>query len=100
MPIALLWGCLYAFFSFEMIWCVTPALKLLKMRVTSFRAFYSMCLNTCLGPLYEIFGLALSNIRITITNKNGSQESNKDFGLINGVRYQRFDETAHLTNLV
>jgi hypothetical protein len=100
MPIALLWGCLYALFSFEMIWCVTPALQLLKMRVTSFRAFYSMCLNTCLGPLYEIFGLALSNIRITITNRNGDQTSARDLKQINGFKYQAFNETNQLTKLV
>lgn len=66
MPLAFVWGILFALFSFMMIWFCTPSLQLFKILLQSIRSFYSVVIQTLLTPLYEAASAIFSRINVTI----------------------------------
>ncbi|OWF35039.1 caveolin-1-like [Mizuhopecten yessoensis] len=65
--IALYWGCEFAMITFEMVWCVTPMLKMLSIYCGCAQKFFGTIINCCLAPVCETTGLMFS--KISLSNK-------------------------------
>ncbi|KAM9326613.1 caveolin-3-like [Gastrophryne carolinensis] len=66
LPLALIWGFLFACLSFCHIWAVVPCVKSYLMEVQCLGQFYSVCVRTFCDPIFEAFGKAFSGIRVAL----------------------------------
>uniref|UniRef100_A0A8C5WJ90 Caveolin n=1 Tax=Leptobrachium leishanense TaxID=445787 RepID=A0A8C5WJ90_9ANUR len=66
LPLALLWGFLFACLSFCHIWAVMPCVKSYLMEIQCVGQFYSVCVRTFCDPIFEAVGKALSGIRVAM----------------------------------
>ena len=61
---AFCWGCEFAQLTFCHVWYYTPSLKICQINCGLFQKFWATCLNCCLGPMCETFGLVFSKIGV------------------------------------
>ncbi|XP_063288733.1 caveolin-3-like [Pelobates fuscus] len=66
LPLALLWGFLFACLSFCHIWAVMPCIKSYLIEVQCVGQFYAVCVRTFCDPIFEAAGKALSGIRVAM----------------------------------
>jgi len=73
LPLAVLWGLLFAFLTLIHIWLVSPLLKVLGVLLFWFRRVWTAVIRTILEPLTSSVGALLSQIRITHVNRDGER---------------------------
>ena len=61
-PLALCWGCEFAYITFVHVWQITPCLRVFMINCGCAQKFCGTCLQCCLGPICETAGLFFSNI--------------------------------------
>ncbi|KAK7089307.1 caveolin-1-like [Littorina saxatilis] len=61
-PLALLWGCQFAYITFYHVWCIGPCMRSFMIDCGCYRKYFFTCVQCCLGPICETFGLCFSNI--------------------------------------
>ncbi|XP_073456392.1 caveolin-3-like [Aquarana catesbeiana] len=66
LPLALIWGFLFACLSFCHIWAIVPCVKSYLMEVQCLGQFYAACVRTFCDPIFEAMGKALSGIRVAL----------------------------------
>lgn len=66
LPLALLWGFLFACLSFCHIWAVVPCVKSYLMEIQCLSQFYAACVRTFIDPIFEAMGKALGGIRVAL----------------------------------
>ncbi|XP_075691576.1 caveolin-3-like [Rhinoderma darwinii] len=66
LPLALLWGFLFACLSFCHIWAVVPCVKSYLMEIQCLGQFYAACVRTFCDPIFEAMGKALGGIRVAL----------------------------------
>uniref|UniRef100_A0ABI7W0K6 Caveolin n=1 Tax=Felis catus TaxID=9685 RepID=A0ABI7W0K6_FELCA len=62
-PLALLWGFLFACISFCHIWAVVPCIKSYLIEIQCISHIYSLCIRTFCNPLFAALGQICSNIK-------------------------------------
>ncbi|XP_005988001.1 caveolin-3 [Latimeria chalumnae] len=65
-PLALIWGFLFASISFCHIWAVVPCIKSYMIETHCFSKIYTVCVRTCCDPYYEAFSKVFSNIKVAL----------------------------------
>ncbi|XP_033745494.1 caveolin-1-like [Pecten maximus] len=65
--IALYWGCEFAMIAFDMIWCVTPMMRVHAIYCGCAQKFFGACVNCFLTPICETTGLMFSKITVKNT---------------------------------
>ena len=50
--------------AFYHIWCFMPTLRIVKINCALFRMINQVMLAGCCGPMYEMYGLLFSKIKI------------------------------------
>ncbi|KAM4662885.1 LOW QUALITY PROTEIN: caveolin-3-like [Discoglossus pictus] len=65
LPLALLWGFLFACLSFCQI-SVVPCVKSYLIEVQCLSQFYALCVRTFCDPIFEAIGKALGGIRVAL----------------------------------
>nr|XP_002738352.1 PREDICTED: caveolin-3-like isoform X1 [Saccoglossus kowalevskii] len=71
-PTALICGFMFAFMSFEQIWCITPMLKNLRISMSPYKKCLTTVLSAFCAPGLEACGACCSKIRITLTHDGDS----------------------------
>ncbi|XP_072287366.1 caveolin-3-like [Pyxicephalus adspersus] len=66
LPLALIWGFLFACLSFCHIWAVVPCVKSYLIEVHCLGQFYAVCVRTFCDPVFEAVGKALGGIRVAL----------------------------------
>ncbi|XP_053552036.1 caveolin-3-like [Bombina bombina] len=66
LPLALIWGFLFACLSFCQIWAVVPCVKSYLIEVQCLAQFYALCVRTFCDPIFEAVGKALGGIRVAL----------------------------------
>lgn len=67
LPLALIWGVLFALINVLVIWILTPAFKIYDLILHHVHRLYSGLIRTFLDPIFLSLGLLLSNIKSTQT---------------------------------
>ncbi|XP_076469630.1 caveolin-1-like [Babylonia areolata] len=62
LPLAMYWGCEFAYITFIHVWEITPCLRVLMIECGVLQKIWNTCLHCCLGPVCENCGLLFSNI--------------------------------------
>lgn len=62
--IAMMWGCNFAVFTFEHVWCISPLTRMFSIRIGCFQKCIGIFSNCLCAPIVATFGLFLSNIYI------------------------------------
>eukprot|EP00069_Balaena_mysticetus_P018073 bmy_00463T0 len=65
-PLALLWGFLFACISFCHIWAVVPCIKSYLIEIQCISHIYSLCVRTFCNPLFAALGQVCSNIKVML----------------------------------
>ncbi|EPY72844.1 caveolin-3 [Camelus ferus] len=65
-PLALLWGFLFACISFCHIWAVVPCIKSYLIEIQCISHIYSLCIRTFCNPLFAALGQVCSNIKVML----------------------------------
>ncbi|GAB1291136.1 Caveolin-3 [Apodemus speciosus] len=65
-PLALLWGFLFACISFCHIWAVVPCIKSYLIEIQCISHIYSLCIRTFCNPLFAALGQVCSNIKVVL----------------------------------
>ncbi|VFV19939.1 caveolin 3 [Lynx pardinus] len=65
-PLALLWGFLFACISFCHIWAVVPCIKSYLIEIQCISHIYSLCIRTFCNPLFAALGQICSNIKVML----------------------------------
>ncbi|KAG7472478.1 hypothetical protein MATL_G00109320 [Megalops atlanticus] len=65
-PVALLWGFLFALISFCHIWAVMPCIKSYLIETQCLSRIYSLCIHTFCDPLFEALGKIFGSIRVAL----------------------------------
>uniref|UniRef100_A0A9L0S736 Caveolin n=3 Tax=Equus TaxID=9789 RepID=A0A9L0S736_HORSE len=76
-PLALLWGFLFACISFCHIWAVVPCIKSYLIEIQCISHIYSLCIRTFCNPLFAALGQMCSNIK-TGAHTSGKPEREDD----------------------
>ncbi|KFO79803.1 Caveolin-3 [Cuculus canorus] len=63
-PLAVIWGFLFALISFCHIWAVVPCIKSYLIEIQCVSRIYSLCIHTFCDPLFEALSKICSNIRV------------------------------------
>ena len=63
--IGLGWGCEFAMITFNMVWCITPMLRVLSILLGCAQKFFGSLITCCFAPVCETFGLCFSKIAIS-----------------------------------
>ncbi|OCT67296.1 caveolin-3 [Xenopus laevis] len=66
LPLALLWGFVFACLSFCHIWAVVPCVKSYLIEVQCLGQFYAICVRTFCDPIFEAVGKVLGGIRVAL----------------------------------
>ncbi|MBN3277163.1 CAV3 protein, partial [Polyodon spathula] len=65
-PMALIWGFLFACISFCHVWAVVPCIKSYMIEIQCVSRIYSLCIQTFCDPFYEALGKIFSSIRVAL----------------------------------
>lgn len=65
-PLALLWGFLFACISFCHIWAVVPCIKSYLIEIQCISHIYSLCIRTFCNPLFAALGQVCSSIKVLL----------------------------------
>lgn len=65
-PLAVVWGFLFALISFCHIWAVVPCIKSYLIEIQCVSRIYSLCIHTFCDPLFEALSKICSNIRVML----------------------------------
>ncbi|KAH0508709.1 Caveolin-3 [Microtus ochrogaster] len=65
-PLALIWGFLFACISFCHIWAVVPCIKSYLIEIQCISHIYSLCIRTFCNPLFAALGQVCSNIKVVL----------------------------------
>lgn len=65
-PVALLWGFLFACISFCHIWAVVPCIKSCLIESQCISRIYSLCIQTFCDPFFEALGKIFGSIRVAL----------------------------------
>ncbi|KFV84527.1 Caveolin-3, partial [Struthio camelus australis] len=65
-PLAVLWGFLFALISFCHIWAVVPCIKSYLIEIQCVGRIYSLCIHTFCDPLFEALARICSNIKVSL----------------------------------
>ncbi|XP_017729649.1 PREDICTED: caveolin-3 [Rhinopithecus bieti] len=65
-PLALLWGFLFACISFCHIWAVVPCIKSYLIEIQCISHIYSLCIRTFCNPLFTALGQVCSSIKVVL----------------------------------
>lgn len=65
-PVALLWGFLFACISFCHIWAVVPCIKSCLIESQCISRIYSLCIKTFCDPFFEALGKIFSSVRVAL----------------------------------
>ncbi|XP_036286864.1 caveolin-3 [Pipistrellus kuhlii] len=65
-PLALLWGFLFACISFCHIWAVVPCIKSYLIEIQCISHIYSLCIRTFCNPLFAALGQMCSSIKVLL----------------------------------
>ncbi|XP_029907998.1 caveolin-3 [Myripristis murdjan] len=65
-PVALLWGFLFACISFCHIWAVVPCIKGCLIESQCVSRIYTLCIQTFFDPLFEACGKVFSRIQVAM----------------------------------
>ncbi|NXO39292.1 CAV3 protein, partial [Locustella ochotensis] len=65
-PLAVVWGFLFALISFCHIWAVVPCIKSYLIEIQCVSRIYSLCIHTFCDPLFEALSKICSNVRVAV----------------------------------
>ena len=65
-PVALVWGFLFACISFCHIWAVVPCIKSCLIESACLGRIYSLAVHTFCDPLFEAAGKMCGNVRVSL----------------------------------
>ncbi|XP_057273484.1 caveolin-3 [Pezoporus wallicus] len=65
-PLAVIWGFLFALISFCHIWAVVPCIKSYLIEIQCVSRIYSLCIHTFCDPFFEALSKICSNIRVAL----------------------------------
>uniref|UniRef100_A0A8C7X118 Caveolin n=1 Tax=Oryzias sinensis TaxID=183150 RepID=A0A8C7X118_9TELE len=65
-PVALLWGFLFACISFCHIWAVVPCIKSCLIESQCISRIYTLCIQTFCDPFFEAVGKIFSSVRVAL----------------------------------
>ncbi|XP_063283584.1 caveolin-3 [Pelobates fuscus] len=65
-PLAIIWGILFALISFCHIWTVMPCVKSYLIEIQCVGKTFSLCVHTFCDPLFEALGKIFSSIRVSM----------------------------------
>ncbi|NXE89682.1 CAV3 protein, partial [Menura novaehollandiae] len=65
-PLAVIWGFLFALISFCHIWAVVPCIKSYLIEIQCVSRIYSLCIHTFCDPVFEALSKICSNIRVAL----------------------------------
>ncbi|NXR02200.1 CAV3 protein, partial [Sagittarius serpentarius] len=65
-PLAVVWGFLFALISFCHIWAVVPCIKSYLIEIQCVSRIYSLCIHTFCDPLFEALSKICSNVRVAL----------------------------------
>lgn len=65
-PLAVIWGFLFALISFCHIWAVVPCIKSYLIEIQCVSRIYSLCIHTFCDPLFEALSKICSNVRVAL----------------------------------
>ncbi|XP_050813546.1 caveolin-3 [Gopherus flavomarginatus] len=65
-PLAVIWGFLFALISFCHIWAVVPCIKSYVIEIQCVSRIYSLCIHTFCDPLCEALGKIFSSIKVAL----------------------------------
>lgn len=65
-PVALLWGFLFACISFCHIWAVVPCIKSCLIESQCVSRIYSLCIQTFCDPFFQALGKIFSSVRVAL----------------------------------
>ncbi|CAM4576181.1 caveolin-3 [Lepidochelys kempii] len=65
-PLAVIWGFLFALISFCHIWAVVPCIKSYVIEIQCFSRIYSLCIHTFCDPLCKALGQIFSSIKLAL----------------------------------
>ena len=84
---AMCWGITTACLAFEMVWCVYPAMHIYSIQLKSFKRCCIIFTFSCIGPLFEAFGMIYSKVAIRIeSNQNELLNDWKKTKLLNSEK--------------
>ncbi|XP_076971217.1 caveolin-3 isoform X1 [Tamandua tetradactyla] len=69
-PLALLWGFLFACISFCHIWAVVPCIKSYLIEIQCISHIYSLCIRTFCNPLFAALGQVCSSIKVLLRKES------------------------------
>ncbi|XP_036038140.1 caveolin-3 [Onychomys torridus] len=69
-PLALIWGFLFACISFCHIWAVVPCIKSYLIEIQCISHIYSLCIRTFCNPLFLALGQVCSNIKVALRRES------------------------------
>ncbi|KAL0600215.1 Caveolin-3 [Plecturocebus cupreus] len=69
-PLALLWGFLFACISFCHIWAVVPCIKSYLIEIQCISHIYSLCIRTFCNPLFAALGQVCSSIKVVLGRRS------------------------------
>uniref|UniRef100_A0A8C6YF83 Caveolin n=1 Tax=Naja naja TaxID=35670 RepID=A0A8C6YF83_NAJNA len=70
LPLALLWGFLFACASFCHIWGAMPCIKSYFIEVQCCGRCYALCIRTFCDPLFEAVGKVCSDVRVALRKEH------------------------------
>ncbi|NXG36013.1 CAV3 protein, partial [Dromaius novaehollandiae] len=65
-PLAVLWGFLFALISFCHIWAVVPCIKSYLIEIQCVGRIYSLCIHTFCDPLFEALARVCGGIKVSL----------------------------------
>ncbi|XP_062441745.1 caveolin-3 [Rhea pennata] len=65
-PLAVLWGFLFALISFCHIWAVVPCIKSYLIEIQCVGRIYSLCIRTFCDPLCEALARVCGSVRVSL----------------------------------
>ncbi|NWT03938.1 CAV3 protein, partial [Mionectes macconnelli] len=65
-PLAVVWGFLFALISFCHIWAVVPCIKSYLIEIQCVSRIYSLCIHTFCDPFFEALSKICGNIRVAL----------------------------------
>ncbi|CAG0921374.1 unnamed protein product [Notodromas monacha] len=80
-PLAILWGFIFALLSFVFIWIITPLLRIFALFFAVVRNLFEMVTRTFIEPLFASIGALMSQIRIkrdVTTTYQKAQQTNTE----------------------
>ncbi|KAJ7417318.1 Caveolin-3 [Willisornis vidua] len=65
-PLAVIWGFLFALISFCHIWAVVPCIKSYLIEIQCVSRIYSLCIHTFCDPFFEALSKICGNVRVAL----------------------------------